>query len=157
MFRVEILALYDDYRCQISLDFIDWAKNKNIVLFVLVPHCSHILQPLDFGCFGSFQLKYNQECLCFSRETHKTVPRFDVCALACKAYISAISQSNIQSTFSKSGTYPFQSAEAILQNFKQKINPWILYDKGDADKDSPSDNYEAVSRNILQTAPETTP
>ena len=60
-----ILALYDGHKSHISLDLIDWAKNNNIVLFVLPPHCSHILQPLDVGCFGAFQLKYNQECLSF--------------------------------------------------------------------------------------------
>ena len=141
-----ILALYDGHRSHISLDLIDWAKNNNIVLFVLPPHCSHILQPLDVGCFGPFQLKYNQECLSFSRQTHKTVTRFDVCSLACKAYISALSPSNIQSAFSKSGIYPFQSAETMLQNLKQQINPSILYDKGDGDKDSLCDNYEAVEK-----------
>ena len=34
----------------------------------------------------------------------------------------------------------------MLQNLKQKINPSILYDKGDGDKTSPSDNYEAVEK-----------
>ena len=34
----------------------------------------------------------------------------------------------------------------MLQNLKQKINPSILYDKGDGDKDSLCDNYEAVEK-----------
>lgn len=33
-----ILALYDGHRSHISLDLIEWAKNNNIVLFVLSPH-----------------------------------------------------------------------------------------------------------------------
>ena len=47
-----ILALYDGQRSHISLDLIDWAKNKNIVLFVLPPHCSHILQLLEVAVLG---------------------------------------------------------------------------------------------------------
>ena len=27
-------------------------KEKKIILFVLLPHTSHMLQPLDVGCFG---------------------------------------------------------------------------------------------------------
>ena len=34
----------------------------------------------------------------------------------------------------------------MLQKLKQKINPSILYDKGDADKDSPSHNYETIEK-----------
>ena len=74
----------------------------------------------------AFQLKYNQECLSFSRQTHKAVTRFDVCALACRAYISALSRSDIRSAFSKSGIYPFQCA--MVENLKQKINHSILYE-----------------------------
>lgn len=33
-----ILALYHGHRSHISLDLIEWAKNNNIVLFVLSPH-----------------------------------------------------------------------------------------------------------------------
>ena len=34
----------------------------------------------------------------------------------------------------------------MLQNLKQKIKLSILFDKGDADKDSPSDNYETIEK-----------
>ena len=47
-----ILILYDGHRSHFSLDLIEWAKTNNIILFVLPPHCSHILQPMDVGCFG---------------------------------------------------------------------------------------------------------
>lgn len=116
-----ILALYDGHRSHISLDLIEWAKNNNIVLFVLSPHWFHILQPLDVGCFGTFQLKYNQECLFFFRQTHKTVTRYDVSALAWKAYASALSPSNIQSAFLKSGIYSFQSGDEMIKKLKQKF------------------------------------
>ena len=47
-----ILVLYDRHKSHISLDLIDWARENNIILFVLPPHCLHILQPMDAGCFG---------------------------------------------------------------------------------------------------------
>ena len=57
-----ILVLYDGHKSHFSIELIEWANMNNIILFVLPPHCSHILQPMDVGCFGPFQIKYNQEC-----------------------------------------------------------------------------------------------
>lgn len=79
-----ILVLYDGHRIHIALDLIEWARDNNIILFVLPPHCSHILQPMDRGCFGLLQITYNQECLTFSRKNHRTVTRYDVCGLVVK-------------------------------------------------------------------------
>ena len=51
-----ILILYDGYR-------------SHLFRFdsVVPPHRSHILQPMDDGCFRPFQIKYSQECQSFSR------------------------------------------------------------------------------------------
>ncbi len=50
-----LLLLYDGHRSHIPLPLIDWAKQRNIILFVLPPQTSHVLQPLDVGCFGTFK------------------------------------------------------------------------------------------------------
>ena len=67
-----ISVLYDGHKSHISLDLIDWARDNSIILFVLPPHCSHIIQPIDVGSFGPLQVihVYNQECLTFSRLNH---------------------------------------------------------------------------------------
>ena len=49
-----LLLLYDGHRSHISPHIIDWAISQNIILYVLPPHTSHILQPMDVGCFGPF-------------------------------------------------------------------------------------------------------
>ena len=46
-----ILIILDGHKSHISLDLVDWAKQQNIVLFILPAHTSHILQPLDIGCY----------------------------------------------------------------------------------------------------------
>lgn len=127
-----LLVLYDGHRSHISLDLIEWARDNNMVLFVLPPHCSHILQPMDIGCFGPLQLIHNQECLKFSRSNHRTVTRYDVCNLACKAYSSALSPSNLQGSFSKAGIYPFMKASEIIDGLGDKIAPSKLYCKSKA-------------------------
>ena len=38
--RADHFSKYDGQKSHISLDLIDWARDNNIILFVLPPHCS---------------------------------------------------------------------------------------------------------------------
>ena len=116
-----ILILYDGHRSHFSLDLIEWANANNIILFVLPPHCSHILQPMDVGCFGPFQIKYSQECQSFSRSNGRMVSRYDVCALACKVYSAALTPANLRAAFTKSGIFPVKCASEMIIQLKSKI------------------------------------
>ena len=50
-----LLLLPDGHKSHISVDLLDWAKAKNIILFILPAHTSHILQPLDVSCYGPYK------------------------------------------------------------------------------------------------------
>ena len=123
-----MLVLYDGHRSHVSLGLIEWAKQNNIVLFVLPPHTSHILQPMDIGCFGPLQVRYNQECSKFARLNHRVVTRYDVCSLACKAYVSALSPHNLQASFKKAGICPLVDGTTMCEKLGIKIKPSTLYD-----------------------------
>ena len=56
------LLLYDGHSSHLSKEVINWALENKIVLFVLPPHTSHLLQPLDVGCYGPFKSYYYSEC-----------------------------------------------------------------------------------------------
>jgi hypothetical protein len=103
-----VLVLYDGHRSHISIGLIEWAKENNIVLFVLPPHCSHLLQPLDVSCYGPFETAWNAACHKHLRESGgNIITRFDVCKIACKVYAATLSPSNIQAAFKKCGIYPY--------------------------------------------------
>ena len=82
---------------------------------------------MDIGCFGPLQLIYNQECLSFFPNNHRTVSKYDVCSLACKAYLAALSPSNRQASFSKAGIYPLKKAADVIADLGDKISPSKLY------------------------------
>lgn len=103
----KILLLYDGHRSHISPNLIDWAVEHSIILYVLPPHTSHILQPMDVGCFGPFSKIYSNECQKFQRTHSGSVNRYNVCSLACKAYTAALSPANLKGAFRRSGIYPF--------------------------------------------------
>ena len=103
-----LLLIFDGHLSHVMVPVIDWAKKNNVILFVLPAHTSHILQPLDVGCYGPMQHIYNAQCHKFLRENPASkITRYNVCSLACHAYSSALSVVNIRSAFKRTGIYPF--------------------------------------------------
>ena len=104
-----VILMYDGHRSHISLSLIEWAKQNKIILFVLPPHTSHILQPMDVGCFGPFEVLYQAEVKKFTRQKAGTsVTRYDICGLVCKVYDRALQSDNLRATYRKTGIYPFE-------------------------------------------------
>ena len=101
----KVLLLLDGHKSHVSLTLADWAKQHNIVLSILPPHTSHLLQPLDVACYGPFQRMYHAQCHKFIRQTPAAITRYNICTIASKVYLRALSPGNLQSGFMKTGVY----------------------------------------------------
>ena len=85
-----VLLLYDGHKSHVNLDIIEWAKQE-LVLFVLPAHTSHVLQPLDVGCFGPFERIFNNMSHKFMRENcGQSITRYNICSIGCQAYVKAV-------------------------------------------------------------------
>ena len=103
-----VLIMYDGHRSHVSLPLIQWARQNNIVLFVLPPHCSHLLQTHDVSCYGPFEVAWNAALHRHLRESGgSAVSRYGICKLACRVYTNTITPSNIQAAFKRCGVYPY--------------------------------------------------
>ena len=103
-----VLIMYDGHRSHININLINWTKTQNLILFILPAHNSHVLQPLDIGCFGSFERIFNNASHKFMRDNcGKSITRYNICKLGSSAYIKALSPENLCSSFRKAGIYPF--------------------------------------------------
>lgn len=81
-----LLLIFDGHKSHVTEPVMAWAKDHNVDLFVLPAHTSHVLQPLDVGCFGPMQHIYNAQCHKFLRENPASkINRYNVCSLACNA------------------------------------------------------------------------
>ena len=104
------LILYDGHKTHLHPDIIQWAEDNKIILFVLPAHSSHILQPLDVGCFGPFQKVFATEVDCFMKQNvGQVLNKYNIAKVASNAYVSALSQRNLTSSFQKAGIYPFDA------------------------------------------------
>ena len=114
-----VLILYDGHKSHVSVSLSEWARQRHLILFVLPAHTSHILQPMDVGCFGPFEKIYCNIRHKYMRE-HATrgVDKHSVCRLGCKAYSAALTSSNLQASFKKCGISPFDKHAVSKCHFK---------------------------------------
>ena len=57
-----LLLIMDKHKTHISIELMDKAKESNVMLLTLPPHCSHKLQLLDRSVFGPLKKFYNSAC-----------------------------------------------------------------------------------------------
>jgi hypothetical protein len=55
------LPILDGYESHHSLEFQEYYKENNIYTLCMPPHSSHLLQPLDVGCFSPLKRAYSRE------------------------------------------------------------------------------------------------
>ena len=96
-----VMLLLDGHKSHVSVGLVEWAKLKNIILFILLAHTSHILQPMDVGCYGPFQQIYDADCHKFMRQTSSAITRYNFCELTRKVYSKALCSENLQTALKK--------------------------------------------------------
>ncbi|CAC5414122.1 unnamed protein product [Mytilus coruscus] len=139
-----ILLLLDGHKSHVAVDIIEWAQQHHIIIHVLPAHTSHILQPLDVGCYGPLQRIYDNECHKTMRQNSSVITRYNICELACKAYQKALSPENLQSAFRKTGIFPLD--KSVIN--KDQLKPSEVFKTNDECKettDEPkTDNIQVV-------------
>jgi hypothetical protein len=108
------LLVLDGHESHHSADFELYCQEHNIITLCMPPHSSHLLQPLDVGCFGPLKRSYGKQIEGYMRgnQTHITKEDFFPAFLA--AFREAITPENIQGGFRGAGIRPF-SPERVLE------------------------------------------
>ena len=74
----KVLLLLDGHKSHVSIGLADWAKEHNIILFILPANTSHLLQPMDVASYGPFEPIDNFQCHELMREIHDIITRNNV-------------------------------------------------------------------------------
>jgi hypothetical protein len=108
------LLVIDGYESHDSLDFQQYCKDNKIITICMPPHLSHLLQPLNIGCFAPLKKAYRRQAKNLMRNqiTHITKVKFLPCFKA--AYNAVITPSNIQGGFQGAGLVPFNLQQVII-------------------------------------------
>ena len=71
------------------------------------PHSSHLLQPLNVGCFGRLKRPYGDDVTRLARNAITRISKIDFLQAFKTAYIKALTPANIRASFKGAGLVPF--------------------------------------------------
>ena len=78
------IIMYDGHKSHQSLTLTEGAK-RNVMLYVLPPHTSHLTQPLDLAVFLLLKSQYYKECqTSLQRNPGISITRYEVAKLTAK-------------------------------------------------------------------------
>lgn len=109
------LLVLDGHESHHSAEFEEYCKENNIITLCMPPHSSHLLQPLDIGCFSVLKRSYGKEIEKLMRNHihHITKPDFFLAFHA--AFRATFHPENVRGGFRGTGLVPFDPEKVISQ------------------------------------------
>ena len=102
------LLLMDGHSTHFEPNVIRKAAEGRVILFCLPPHTTHLLQPLDKGCFGPLKVCWRRECQAYLRRNPgKVMTQFEFSRVFSQAWFQGMSMSTVIAGFRTTGVYPF--------------------------------------------------
>ena len=102
-----LLLLLDGHSSHYCPETIRLAASERVILFVLPPNMTHLLQPLDKGGFGPLKVFWREECQRYmSDNPGQYINRYCFSSLFSKAWDRCMTVSNIRAAFKTTGIFP---------------------------------------------------
>ena len=101
------ILVMDNHDSHTTIDVIDLAREKGLIILTFPPHCSHRMQPLDVSVFGPFKTYYDQaatEYLLSNKGKGLTI--YNLATISATAFCKAFTIENVQAGFRKTGIFP---------------------------------------------------
>ena len=117
---VKRLLVLDGHESHNSVEFNQYCEENSIVTLCMPAHSSHLLQPLDVGCFAPLKQAYGRQVEGLIRLHINHVTKLEFLPAFKQAYQEAIANENIISSFRGAGLVPF-NPEAVLLKLDIKL------------------------------------
>ncbi|KAF1930183.1 DDE-domain-containing protein, partial [Didymella exigua CBS 183.55] len=113
------LLILDGHESHKSLAFQDLCEENNIITLCMPPHTSHILQPLDVGCFAPLKRAYKEEIRVLANCYINYIDKKAFLAALTLVFDQAFSKDNILSSFRATSLVP-DNPEVVLSRLEVK-------------------------------------
>lgn len=114
------LLIMDGHSSHDTVEFRDYCTDHNIITLCMPPHSSHLLQPLDVGCFSPLKRAYSTEIEALIRSRVNHITKEDFLPAFKAAYDKAIVKENIVGSFRGAGLVPHDES-AVLSKLDVRI------------------------------------
>lgn len=115
--------LLDDHESHYTLEFIEFCVEKKIILLVLPPHRTHLLQPLDIVIFSPLARYYSAEVEDHLREKHHWLEMEDFIVYYQNARKKALRESNTHSVWRAIGLLSYNPQKVISKLSNRPATP----------------------------------
>ena len=109
------VLIVDGHSSHYTAEFIQYARENNIIVLGYPPHCTHTLQGLDVVCFAKMKDKWKKEITAHEETTLKPVGKSDFLGVFGCAYNAAFTPDTVKAAFKVTGVVPF-NRDAISED-----------------------------------------
>lgn len=117
--RYRLLVL-DGHESHISVQFQQYCQENSIITLCMPPHSSHILQPLDVGCFSPLKALYGKQIENLVRVRIQHITKLEFLPAFKVAFNAAFIEQNIKSGFRATGLVPY-NPENVLSHLDLRL------------------------------------
>ena len=111
-----LLLLLDGHSSHYNLEAVEIARKNDVIIFTLVPHTTHEMQPLDTTVFGPLKNSWQEACHNFiQRHPGRVITKYQFNEIFSMAWLKSMTPANIISGFKACGVYPF-NPKAVLDH-----------------------------------------
>ncbi|GKU10279.1 unnamed protein product, partial [Fusarium langsethiae] len=107
------LLILDGHESHHSTDFERYCQDHKIITLCMPVHASHLLQPLDVGCFGPLKQAYGREIEHLIRCSVTHISKTEFFSAFYAAFKATFTESNIRGGFRGAGLAPFNPENVI--------------------------------------------
>jgi hypothetical protein len=131
------LLILDGHESHHSTEFELYCQEHDIITLCMPPHSSHLLQPLDVGCFGPLKQAYGRQVEDLMRAHVNHISKLEFLCAFQAAFFASITKKNIQGGFIGAGLVPY-NPERVLSKLDVQLrtptpttsplttnNPWV--------------------------------
>ncbi|KAI8654689.1 DDE-1 domain-containing protein [Fusarium keratoplasticum] len=131
------LLILDGHESHHSIDFERFCQDNNIITLCMPPHSSHLLQPLDVGCFSVLKNAYGREIEHLIRCSITHVSKTEFFPAFHAAFQATMTQRNIRSAFRGAGLVPLDAESVVSkldvqlrtptppEEVAEPLTPWV--------------------------------
>jgi hypothetical protein len=113
--RTYRLLILDGHGSHVTGTFDQYAKQNSIIVLCMLPHSSHILQPLDVSCFAVLKRRYGRAIEAQIRVGINHVDKDDFLTLYQEIRPAVFGSVTIQSGFRATGIVPFDPDQVLSE------------------------------------------
>jgi DDE superfamily endonuclease len=107
------LLILDGHESHHSTAFELYCKANNVITLCMPAHSSHLLQPLDVGCFGPLKKAYGKQIEDLIRNNITHVTKEDFFSAFYAAHKAAMTEENIKAGFQGAGLIPLDRERVV--------------------------------------------